>query len=191
VADAEAWLEHFELRPAIVIGQSLGGHTAFLLAAERPDLVQALVVVEATPEPGPDAPENIRRWLASWPVPFRSREAALTFFGGDTRWARAWVEGLEDTEQGLEPRFDIDVMLESLAETATNSYWNEWRSLKCPTLIVRGETGYLPREIALRMAELNPASEVAEITGAGHDLHLEQPEKWREAVEAFLRISPH
>jgi pimeloyl-ACP methyl ester carboxylesterase len=112
-------------------------------------------------------------------------------FGGDTLWARAWVEGLEDTEHGLKPRFDIDLMLASLAETAQTSYWNEWRSLECPTLIVRGETGALPHEIALRMAQLHPAAQLAEISGTGHDLHLEQPEKWREAVEAFLRSSRH
>ena len=190
VADAEAWLEHLDLGPAVTVGQSLGGHTAFLLAALRPDLVQGLVVVEATPEPGPDAPRTVRRWLESWPVPFPSREAALAFFGGDTLWARAWVAGLDDTGDGLRPRFDIDVMIASLSETAETSYWNEWCSLECPTLIVRGENG-TSREAVLRMVELQPSATLAEISGAGHDLHLEQPEKWREALETFLRNWGH
>jgi pimeloyl-ACP methyl ester carboxylesterase len=38
--------------PAILIGQSLGGVTALLVAAERPDLARALVVAEASPAQG-------------------------------------------------------------------------------------------------------------------------------------------
>src|SRR5205814_327165 len=83
--------------------QSLGGHTAFLVAARYPDLVSALVVAESTPAAGPPFPEAVERWLESWPVPFESREAALAFFGGDTLWARGWASGLEASRDGQSP----------------------------------------------------------------------------------------
>ncbi|HEX5557129.1 MAG TPA: alpha/beta fold hydrolase [Gaiellales bacterium] len=137
VDDLAWWIELLGLAPAAVIGQSLGAHTAFLLAARRPELVRALVVAEATPEADPDAPAIVEAWLRSWPVPFGSRADALTFFG-DTTWGRAWADGLERREDGMWPAFDVDVMTASLAETAVCSCWEEWRRVSCPALVVRG-----------------------------------------------------
>jgi pimeloyl-ACP methyl ester carboxylesterase len=185
VADLEFWLESLELGPVVLVGQSLGGHTAFLVAAHRPDLVSGLVVAEATPEADPDAPEEVRRWLESWPVPFASREAALEFFGGDTLWARAWADGLETSANGLRPRFEIEVMIASLKEAAERDFWQDWLRVRSPTLVVRAEHG-VPHDLALRMIEVQPAATLVEITHARHDVHLEQPAQWRAALESFL-----
>jgi len=115
VTDAGMWIERLGLGPAVVVGQSFGGLIAFLLAARRPELVRGLVVVEATPAADPDASGTVRRWLESWPLPFASREQALTFFGEDTPWAVAWVAGLEErvpfrvARLGGPPRIVVDV----------------------------------------------------------------------------------
>ena len=177
VADAAMWIEHLQLAPAVVVGQSLGGNTAFLLAAERPDLVRGLVVAEASPEADPDAPEAVRRWLASWPLPFATDEDALTFFGGDTLWARTWAGGLDHTEDGLRPAFDADVMVAALGEGAVRSYWAEWAAVRCPTLVVLAHTTSAP--------SLTGRSMVV-IPDAGHDLHLDQPRAWRRTLAGFL-----
>jgi pimeloyl-ACP methyl ester carboxylesterase len=185
VDDVSAWLDYFAITPAIVVGQSLGGHTAFLLASRRPELVAGLVVAEASPEPEPDEVVKVRRWLEAWPVPFASREAALDFFGGDTLWAHAWAAGLGQTPDGLRPKFDIDMMIASLEEASTVAYWDEWSAVRCPTLVVRAENG-LARELALRMVEAATSARLVEIKHASHDVHLEQPEQWRRALEPFL-----
>jgi pimeloyl-ACP methyl ester carboxylesterase len=36
------------------------------------------------------------------------------------------------------------------------------------------------------MLELVPGAQLAEIEDAGHDLHLDQPERWRQAVGDYL-----
>jgi pimeloyl-ACP methyl ester carboxylesterase len=185
VADVEAWVQYFDLGPVVLIGQSLGGHTAFLVAASRPDLVSRLVVVEATPEPEPDVAVDVRGWLDRWPVPFPSREAALAFFGGDTLWARAWTDGLEAAADGLRPRFDLEVMIASLEDVAKREYWDEWSRVRCPTLVVRAEMG-VPDYLTDRMTELQPNATLIEIADARHDVHLEQPRQWRQALEPFL-----
>ncbi|MFD8828493.1 alpha/beta fold hydrolase, partial [Streptomyces sp. NPDC059605] len=82
VADVVAVLDQLDLRRPVLVGQSLGGHTAMLTAAAHPGLVHALVLVEAKPgEADPDVPADIGGWLDSWPVPFPSREAAVAFLG--------------------------------------------------------------------------------------------------------------
>src|SRR5436190_819768 len=49
VGDAAFAIESLGLAPAIVVGQSLGGQTALLVAADRPDLVRGLVLADAGP----------------------------------------------------------------------------------------------------------------------------------------------
>lgn len=76
--------------------------------------------------------------------PFATDEDALTFFGGDTLWARTWAGGLDHTEDGLRPAFDADVMVAALGEGAVRSYWAEWAAVRCPTLVVLAHTTSAP-----------------------------------------------
>jgi pimeloyl-ACP methyl ester carboxylesterase len=186
VADVVFWLNELDLESVQLVGQSLGGHTALLVAARHPDLIGSLIVAESTPAAGPHFPQGVRKWLESWPVPFESREAAILYFGGDTIWARGWASGLEATTDGLRPRFDVDVMVASLDEIATTAYWDDWRRVRTPSLIVRAEHG-VPRKDALRMAEMQRQAQLVEIADAKHDVHLDKPIEWREVVGAFLR----
>jgi pimeloyl-ACP methyl ester carboxylesterase len=179
-ADAVAVLE--TVGPAVLLGQSLGGHTAMLVAAARPDLVRALVLVEAGPTRLPDnVPADIGAWLDSWPVPFPDRSAAEAFLPHP-----AWAEGLEQRADGLWPRFDRDFMVDSLRENTLQDRWTEWSSITVPTLLIRGAAGSMPAEEVGRMLELRPETVLVEIPGAGHDVHLEAPSAFYEALVDFL-----
>lgn len=187
VEDVAMWVQELGLAPAVFVGHSLGGHTALLLAARHPNLVRGLVVAEATPQANPDAPRRVRAWLEEWPKPFQSREQAVAFFGGDTPRARAWGSGLEQRDDGLWPWFEIPVVLNALNEIACCSYWGEWANIRCPVLVVCAQVGAPNTEIQ-RMLELVPRSRLVEIANAGHDIHLDQPERWRQALETFISV---
>jgi pimeloyl-ACP methyl ester carboxylesterase len=187
VADAAHVIEQLGLAPCVVIGQSLGGVTALLLAAERPDLVSGLIVGEAAPIlPGEEEIRRVGDWLAGWPVPFAGRTAAVEFFGGPSLRAEAWAGGLDQREDGWWPRFDPEVMLRTLTETSPREFWDQWGSVSCPTLVVGGEDGSLTVDDARRMGDLLSGTPFVTIPDAGHDLHLEQPLRWRAAVEALI-----
>ncbi len=192
-ADVAAWIEHFGFESVTLVGQSLGGHTAFLVAACRPDRVAKLVVAEASPgpvggeQPASEANETVaqvKQWLESWPTPFPSREAATVFFGRNPNWSRAWADGLEQRGDGFHPSFDVDVMVATL-EDATGSYWQEWRRIECPTLVVV-TADHKAEPTELMLAE-QPHAWLAEVPEAGHDLHLDNPAEWRAAIEEFIR----
>jgi pimeloyl-ACP methyl ester carboxylesterase len=190
IADVIAVVETLGSPRTVLIGQSLGGQTGLLTAARRPDLVAGLVVAEATAgEPTPKAPAEVRAALEAWPVPFPSREAAREFFGGEGVAADAWADGLEEASDGLRPRFDIDVAVSILEAAETRSYWDEWASIRCPSLVVRGEHGDLPADEATRMTDF-PNARLVEIPRAGHNVHLENPAAWRAAIDAFLDKLP-
>jgi pimeloyl-ACP methyl ester carboxylesterase len=184
VADAVAWFDALGLAPAAVVGQSLGGHTAFLLAARHPERVQALVVAEATPEPDPGAPASVGAWLDDWPVPFSTRAQAAEFFGGGTR-GRVWAAGLEHRDGGLRPAFDPQVMTVALADSASCGCWDDWNRIRCPTLVVRAADGDEPA-VYQRMVAANRNATLVEVGNSGHDVHLDQPTAWRAAVEPFV-----
>jgi pimeloyl-ACP methyl ester carboxylesterase len=64
VEDAAMLIRGLALAPVTLVGQSLGGHTAMLLAAAHPGLVGSLTLVEAGPAgPSPDLPAQIAHWL--------------------------------------------------------------------------------------------------------------------------------
>jgi pimeloyl-ACP methyl ester carboxylesterase len=154
VADVVAWLDALELERVALVGQSFGGHVAFLMAASHPERVARLVVAEASPSLDPEAEQVVRRWLESWPVPFEDRQAAIQFFGGDSLWARSWSNGLESRADGLWPKFDIDTLTRMLQESASGD-WDAWQSIRHPTLIVRGEHGMSEEDATCMVAKLD------------------------------------
>lgn len=184
VEDVVAWLDALELERASVVGQSFGGVIAFLAAARHPDRIMRLVVAEASPSPDPGGEPEMREWLESWPVPFPDKEAAVRFFGGDSLRARAWADGLEIRKDGLWPYFEAATLLEALRE-AGSGWWEAWSSIRCATLIVRGERGLAADEARAMAARLDDAI-LETVLGAGHDVHLEQPGEWRRIVQPFL-----
>jgi pimeloyl-ACP methyl ester carboxylesterase len=192
VADAAFALERLEFGRVVVVGQSLGGLTALLLASECPDLVRGLVMVEAGPGGGGDASSHdanvaeLGDALRRWPVPFPSREAAVDFFGGPSLTAKAWTGGLERRDGGWWPRFDIEVMMRTLHEADSQSYWERWEDISCPALVVRGGDGSLPLADAESMVARGRHAQLVELADAKHDLHLDRPGEWRQALSEFL-----
>lgn len=187
VEDAIQIIEKCCDKPVVLIGQSMGGLNAFLLAAKRPDLVKALIVVEATPEQNSTAQEDIRNWLNHWPVPFKNLGDAIEYFGGDTLYGRTFAKSLVKREDGYWPAFKYENMIHSLDDVVDKHYWNEWQQIICPTLIVAGEKGSISKDILTRMVSAIPDGRYIYVPNAGHDLHLDNPQAWRKTVEDFFK----
>ena len=114
VADVAAVIDHLSLDPVVLVGQSMGGNTAFLTAAAYPERVSGLVVVEASPDgPSQDLAEHIAAWLDRWPVPFADVDAAHEFFASERLAPHPWTDGLDRRDGRLWPRFEKRAMVES------------------------------------------------------------------------------
>ncbi|MBT2441104.1 alpha/beta hydrolase [Streptomyces sp. ISL-36] len=189
VADTLAVLDQLDVAQPLLVGQSLGGHTAMLTAAAHPGRLLGLVLVEAGPGgPNPGVTEEIGGWLASWPVPFPTRDAAVRFLGGGPV-GEGWADGLERRERdggGWWPRFDPDVMVRSLAENATRAFWSEWEAVDCPTLAVVAQNGIIEPAQFDGMVRRRPGLRAASVPGTGHDLHLERPDALHHVLTDFL-----
>lgn len=186
VDDVVAVIEQLHLGPVVLVGQSMGAHTALLAAAARPDLVSRLVLIEGgVGGGGPGASDGVITWLKQWPTPFAGKTAAIDYFGGG-QLGRGWSDGLADTSAGLVPRFDVEVMHEAILAVHGEERWDEWSSIRQPVLLVKARDGFLPQAEADRMLATNPHVRLVTIDGAGHDVHLEAPDKLAAALLPFL-----
>jgi pimeloyl-ACP methyl ester carboxylesterase len=192
VNDAAATIESLAREPAIVIGQSMGGAVAYRLAATRPDLIRALVVVEAQAWDDRDAPRpSIDAWLRSWPIPFASLADARSWLRSQGLVADVWCDVLEFRCDGWYPGFRLDDMLAIVAQP-TRQEQALWRTIVAPVLVVRGERSTITSgAIVEAMARALPKGRFVSVSGAGHDLHLERPAEWRAALTAFLDDLAH
>jgi pimeloyl-ACP methyl ester carboxylesterase len=185
VADAAAVLRAVGDGPQLVIGQSLGGHTAMLLAAEHPDLVSAVVMLDAGPSEA-EPSDAIATWLSSWPIPFATRDDAIAFFRGGAVGS-AWAAGLtEDAGGGFIPAFDADVIVATITEHSGRPYWDQWDTIRCPILVVLAGNGFIDAAEEREMQRRQPGATIVRIPDVGHDLHLEAPKAVRDVVLRWL-----
>ena len=197
LADALGW-SRFAL-----LGHSMGGMVAQLVALEHPDRLDGLVLMAT----GHRAPEGINANLVEM-------GKAIVRDGG-TELLVQILAAMEEGGQGPSP--DAPLSSEAhrrLAATrpgysergrrniarASNAMWlamvaeltdhpdrlEHLRELKVPTLVVVGEqdAGFLSQ--SRRMAEVIPEARLAVLPDAGHAPHFEAPEAWWECVTSFL-----
>ena len=117
---------------------------------------------------------------------FASRGAAVAYLAGRGFPAEVWADGLEERDGAWWPRFDAGVLVRTVREADSRTYWEEWESVRCPILVVRGTTGTVPRDGAVAAVGRARDARLAEIEGAGHDLHLERPDEWQRVLRDFL-----
>jgi pimeloyl-ACP methyl ester carboxylesterase len=171
--------------PVDLVGQSMGAHTAMLVAAAHPELVRKLVLLEGNEGGGSVADADaLGAFFRSWEVPFANRDAALAALGSGPL-ARAWVEDLELTPDGLHPRFDADVMA-AVLRAVTVPRWREWESVSAPTLVVYADGGMFSEERKAAFVARGRNVTRVDLADASHDAHLDAFDAWIAAVRGFL-----
>jgi len=184
VSDVVSVIEHVG-GPVVLVGQSMGAHTAMLVAAERPDLVGGLVLLECGAAGGdPDGHRAMGEYFRSWPTPFSSRGAARSFLG-DGPLARAWAEDLEERSDGFWPRFDPEIMAEAAAGLAA-SRWKEWHAVQAPALVVYGGRGMFTPDAKDAFVQQGRRVSRVDLPEASHDAHLDAFDDWVRALRGFL-----
>lgn len=192
--DAVAVFEAYGLSSAHVVGHSMGGMIAQILAARHPELVERLVLsgthvggrnlIRATPdalavmtnEETGSREEQARKRYAAFVAPDFLKHHHDTF---DSM--------MEVRIANLLPHY---AWLRQLQAAATKSDRVELvRNICAPTLIIHGREDPLVRlGNGEALHKLIPGSEFIVIEGAGHMLSWENPERMVQAIAKFLRL---
>ena len=185
-ADIAALIRHVSPGRALSLGgQSMGGHTAILAAADYPELVQRLVSLEATVAGGTD-PKRLGDYFRSWPLPFASAAAAREFLGGDAL-SRSWIAHLEPAPGGgLTPPFDAGVM-ETIMAGVFEPCWPQWRSVQAATTAVFAANGMVSAEEQTAFVAARPGTRHVRLDGGSHDAHLDDTAEWAAVLRTALQ----
>lgn len=199
--DLRAILEDLKWEKINLVGHSMGGRNAICFAANEPERVTRLVIEDIGPEAKPNSEQEFQSMLDQIPVPFISRQKAEEFFaqefqlGGSTSHERTaliqyLMANLAPTEQVpglLDWKFSLSAILETVREGRVRDRWDEFKRIRVPTLVIRGELSQeLDSETLIQMARLNPMVRTAEVKGAGHWVHFEKPDEFVELICAFF-----
>ncbi len=170
--------------PVVLIGHSMGGLHSWCLAAQYPELVSALVVEDMAPDfvggtTGPWEP-----WLYSWPEVFTSVEEFTVRFGEIA--GQYFREAFDHGDDGWRLHGPIDKWISTAAEWGTRDFWDQWRAVRCPALLLEADDTVTPPGQMQEMAEMGQRTTYFKIAGSGHLMHDDSPNLYRSAVSDFL-----
>jgi esterase len=177
-----------------IIGASLGGWTGYHVAAQFPQLVKKLVVVDVSPEVVTAALRGGVR-ASGATQKFASLDDALaariTSFRGDSeQFVRASAERniMLMPDGTFSWRYDTEGMAAGgVGSRDTEGEWRMLERIAAPTLLVRGaESEILTRALADRVCRTIPDVRLVEVPGAGHPVPIDQPALFLSAVLPFL-----
>jgi 3-oxoadipate enol-lactonase len=186
--DAVEVLDEADVERAHVLGASLGGFVAQVVAADYPDRVGRLVLACTSPG-GPGCyplPEPTLRLMAE--APALAPEVALLRFV-ENAVAEASPPELIDEIYAYRQLHPPDPQGWA-AQAGAGAAWDAGDRLErigAPTLVITGnaDTVVDPRNADL-LAERIPRAQLEVLEGAGHMLFWERSEEFAEIVERFL-----
>jgi pimeloyl-ACP methyl ester carboxylesterase len=195
VADVIGFIEALDQRPVDLMGHSRGGHIAFRVAQQRPDLLRKLVLAEPggalertlSPDSTPaDPPSFATRYTrAAERVAAGDIDEALMIFSEIVGGPGAWPSVPAAVRQTW--RDNAHTLLGQVNEQRAPFTRSDAESLRLPTLFVGGTDtpGTLPAVLGALAAHV-PGARVEMIRGARHFMFEDDPVWFCAAVLRFL-----
>lgn len=198
--DLLALLDALDVRRAIVLGYSMGGRVALHLAVSAPERIEALILESASPGIE-DAAERTRRVASDEALAQRILVDGIAAFVDE--WEQQPLlalqphvgDGVRQRQHELRLLNDPVGLANSLRGMGTGQMqplWARLAALEFAVHLIAGAEDSRYSAVARSMATLLPRAESTVVAGAGHTVHLDQPEAFTRLVRAVLtnRVTP-
>lgn len=174
----------FEGAPMDVLGHSMGGKAAMVLALMRPELVRRLVVLDIAPVAyGHSQMRQIEAMRRVDLAIVASRGEAEAQMGAETGIAPFLLQSLD--LRGRRWQLNLDALERGM--DGIIGFPDVQGRFDGPALFLSGElSDYVRPEHRERIVQLFPDARFAEVEGAGHWLQADRPRETEAAVRAFL-----
>ena len=196
VADLIAFVETIGVGAVHLLGHSRGGHIAFRVAQQRPDLLRKLILAEpggdldasltaADKVAAPHPPLGAHVAMAAGKIAAGDIEGGLTYFIDMIEGSGEWQQLPEARKQGM--RDNACTLLGQINEQRRPYSRTDAESIRVPTLFIGGQDtrGSLP--IILRaLAAHVPGARVTLIPNTTHTMFEQNPVGFSAAVLNFL-----
>jgi pimeloyl-ACP methyl ester carboxylesterase len=200
IRDIVGFIDALNVAPTILVGHSMGGRHAAMVAADYPEKAAKVVIVDTAAEmppaildrmaqqPATDTPpepetfasfeEVIRSGIAQYPL---TPEAELRhanyhnlYRGADGQWRWRWDLGLLERRR-LNRSLQLDL-------------YPYLQRVQCPTLLIRGQQSpLLTPEIAQKMVQHLPRGRLVEIPDTAHTVNADKAEAFNSLTADFLQ----
>lgn len=182
--DAVALIDELALTRPVLLGHSMGGLTAAVVASRSPRVLGGVILVDPTflsPERqrevhDSDVAEQHRRAL--------SLERSELVAQARARHPRRSTEILE---LQAEARLQTSLAAFEVLTPPNPPYRDLVRDIDLPILLVIGDSSVVTVEMATELQALNPRLRTEQVADAGHGLPFDQPERLASVVQTFLR----
>jgi esterase len=173
--------------PVDVLGHSMGGKAAMVLALQKPTLVRSLIVGDIAPVPYSHTQIHFIDAMKAvdLSVVTRRSEASvqLADLGVESALQSFFTQSLDVTNKRWKLNFDaLAADMDKILSFPASSGIYEG-----PTLFLSGgNSDYVTRAHRLTIKPLFPNARFAKIPEAGHWLHAERPRAFEAAVRTYL-----
>jgi 3-oxoadipate enol-lactonase len=194
VDDAVAILDHLNAGPTIVLGHSMGGRVAMLMALKYPEKVKKLIVASVGPgvAGAPPIPFKMCKEMAEWGYAKYVREHTL-----EVGWTAEYAKQHPDrVETFLRIRMNnlpaLEDYLHHVVARQGCDLSARLKDIRQPTLILVGEhdhssaTGASHRAAAERLAQDLPNGTFVVIPREAHNYFMTNPDEAHRIIREFL-----
>ncbi len=196
VAEVVARWDRMAIARSHLVGYSLGGRIALLLAATHPERILSLTAIGA--HAGLEGPERVARLADDRELADRiersgidwfAREwAARPLFAGLARRGPAFLAHLDAMRRRQRPE-RLAAVLRGMGAGATEPFWDRLGAITAPTLLVAGGEDIRYAALARRLATAITGARVEIVPKAGHAVHLERPAEFARLLGAHLEAA--
>ncbi len=190
--DIVAFVQKQIREPVILIGHSMGGILALLTAAQIPEMVRGIILLDPATAlhntlieamPGPWG------WFRGVGDVIESKRSAKDFLlEGNPEIDEAGLQIVESMIRSVDPEFVSNVLKNKSFDSLDLE--QELAKVFCPTLLLYGELelgSVVPKAEVKFLKQHIPQITSFQIKGAGHDPHWEQTRATLEHIDAFLK----
>ncbi len=183
--DVVGLTEALRLSHPILIGHSMGGLVAAVVASRAPQLLRCLILADPTflspivqrKVRDSDVADQHRRYL----------NMSLDDLVAEAR-SRHPDRSLDTVELIARARLQTSMSAFDVLTPPNPNYRRVVSAIDVPVLLVIGGSGgVVSPEIAAHLQRINPRLQVEQIPEAGHGLPYDQPERFAVVVKSFLR----
>jgi pimeloyl-ACP methyl ester carboxylesterase len=194
VSDVIAFIEQLNVGPVDLMGHSRGGHIAFRVAQQRPDLLRKLILAEPGGEldatldpdyqPG-SSPLTARIATAAGKIENGDVEGGLTFFLDAIEGPGAWKRLPATPKQQL--RDNAFTLIGQARDGRSPFSKADAEAISMPTLFIGGARtkGMLPH-VLRALADHVPDARILMIPYTTHPMFAQAPQKFCQIVLEFL-----
>ncbi|MBO0611971.1 MAG: hypothetical protein RL122_402 [Pseudomonadota bacterium] len=190
VDDVVAVLDTLAIPECYLMGHSMGGKVAMMLALQHPSRVRRLLVVDIAPKAYPPRHQALLHAMVGMPLgELSSRKQADEWLSATVKhpFERGFL--LKNLGRKTEGQFYWQCNLPEIARhyLKISGFPTTDAVYPAPTLFIRGgQSDYVADTDLPMIRQAFPAAELVTVAAAGHLPHVQTPAEFTVLVEAFL-----